>query len=61
MGIETENLKELKCRNKVRESRPTQRPTHRCTPVCCGGLRWVAVGCVGLRWVAVGCALMLGR
>ena len=48
MGIETENLEELKARNKARESKPTRRPTQRCTPVGCGGMRWDAVGCGGL-------------
>ena len=65
MGIETENLEEPEARNKVMESKPTQRPTQRCTPVGCGGMTFLppygwqklnqkAVGCGGLRWVAVG-------
>ena len=42
MGIETENLEEPEARNKVMESKPTQRPTQR-DAVGCGELRWDAV------------------
>ena len=38
MEIETEYLEELEARNKVMESRPTQRPTQRCIPASAGGL-----------------------